>query len=94
MTLKSVIARLVPAFAGAFLALLPAAEAAAHGSKGKFVVEEATIAEIQKAILSRKITTKELVYRYLERIKAYNGTCVNEPRASSARSRPFPTPAS
>ena len=35
--------------------------------------------DIQQAILGRQITATELVTRYLERIKAYNGTCVNEP---------------
>jgi Asp-tRNA(Asn)/Glu-tRNA(Gln) amidotransferase A subunit family amidase len=45
----------------------------------RFQVEEATIADIHEAILSRKLTATELVHLYLERIKAYNGTCVNEP---------------
>jgi amidase len=44
-----------------------------------FRVEEATIEDIQRAILSRQITTTQLVRMYLERIKAYNGTCVSEP---------------
>ena len=44
-----------------------------------FHVEEATIAQIQQAIRSHQITTVALVERYLQRIKAYNGTCVNEP---------------
>jgi Asp-tRNA(Asn)/Glu-tRNA(Gln) amidotransferase A subunit family amidase len=44
-----------------------------------FQVEEATITDIQQAILSRRITATELVTKYLDRIKAYNGTCVNEP---------------
>ncbi len=44
-----------------------------------FAVEEATITDIQKAITSGRITATELVGLYLERIKAYNGTCVNEP---------------
>ena len=45
-----------------------------------FKIEEATIADIQKAIQRRQITTTDLVKLYLERIKAYNGTCVNEPQ--------------
>jgi len=44
-----------------------------------FHVEEATIAQIQQAIRSHQITTVALVEQYLQRIKAYNGTCVNEP---------------
>ena len=44
-----------------------------------FQIEEATIADIQEAIQRRQITTTDVVKLYLERIKAYNGTCVNEP---------------
>ena len=44
-----------------------------------FRIEEATIADIQKAILSRQVTTTDIVKLYLTRIKAYNGTCVNQP---------------
>lgn len=51
----------------------------AHGKAGKFEIEEATIAEIQNAILARKVTATDIVQLYLARIKAYNGTCVNEP---------------
>src|SRR5579885_2407092 len=46
----------------------------------KFHLEEATIADIQNAILTKQITTVELVNLYLKRIKAYNGTCVKEPQ--------------
>ena len=46
---------------------------------GGFQVEEATISDIHAAILSRRITATGLVKKYLERIQAYNGTCVNEP---------------
>jgi hypothetical protein len=48
-------------------------------AKPKFQVEEATIADIQHAIKTRQITTTELVHLYLDRIRAYNGVCVNEP---------------
>ena len=44
-----------------------------------FHLEEATIGQIQQAIRSRQITTVALVEQYLQRIRAYNGTCVNEP---------------
>ena len=46
----------------------------------KFRLQEATIAGTQDAIRSDAITTSGLVDAYLKRIKAYNGTCVNEPR--------------
>jgi Asp-tRNA(Asn)/Glu-tRNA(Gln) amidotransferase A subunit family amidase len=55
--------------------------AAAVGDTARgFTVEEASIADIQRALLTRRITTVELVEQYLRRIKAYNGTCVNEPQ--------------
>jgi Asp-tRNA(Asn)/Glu-tRNA(Gln) amidotransferase A subunit family amidase len=45
-----------------------------------FEVQEATIAQIQQAILTKHITTRGIVDAYLKRIQAYNGTCVNEPQ--------------
>lgn len=45
-----------------------------------FHLEEATIDQIQQAIRSRQITTVGVVEQYLRRIKAYNGTCVNQPQ--------------
>src|SRR5690349_7271302 len=56
-----------------------AAPATSHAAGKKFHLEEATIADIQRAILSKEITSTELVKLYLARIKAYNGTCVKEP---------------
>ncbi|WP_428385921.1 amidase [Nevskia ramosa] len=44
-----------------------------------FAVEEATIADIQKAILARQITATEVVNLHLKRIKAYDGVCVKQP---------------
>ena len=46
----------------------------------RFDPQEATIAQIQQAIKVGRITTVGLVELYLKRIKAYNGTCVNEPQ--------------
>jgi len=66
-------ALLVVGFMSVAPATAPAQRAAA------FHVEEATIAQIQQAIRSHQITTVALVEQYLQRIKAYNGTCVNEP---------------
>jgi Asp-tRNA(Asn)/Glu-tRNA(Gln) amidotransferase A subunit family amidase len=43
--------------------------------QGAFDVEEATIAGTQKAIQDGKITCRGVVQAYLDRIKAYNGTC-------------------
>jgi Asp-tRNA(Asn)/Glu-tRNA(Gln) amidotransferase A subunit family amidase len=49
-------------------------------SAPRFEVQEATIAQIQQAILKKQITTRGIVEAYLKRIQAYNGTCVNEPQ--------------
>ena len=45
----------------------------------KFRVEEATIEDIQGAILRGEVTSTQVVQLYLARIKAYNGTCVEQP---------------
>jgi len=44
-----------------------------------FQIEEATIEDIQAAILRGELTSTRVVQLYLSRIKAYNGTCVNLP---------------
>ncbi len=54
------------------------ASSAAAGQDG-FHIEEATIADIQHAIETKQVTTVDVVKLYLGRIKAYNGTCVNQP---------------
>ncbi|HEY5806624.1 MAG TPA: amidase family protein, partial [Povalibacter sp.] len=46
----------------------------------EFHLVEATIGDIQQAILSKQLTTVQLVNLYLARIKAYNGTCVAQPQ--------------
>ena len=53
--------------------------AAARAPAANFHLEEATIGEIQAAILAKDITTEQLVNLYLARIKAYNGSCVKQP---------------
>ena len=44
-----------------------------------FQIEEATIEDIQAAVLRGELTSTRMVQLYLNRIKAYNGTCVNQP---------------
>jgi amidase len=56
------------------------AVAGAPPSPGNFHLQEASIADLQRAILSKKLTSVGLVEMYLKRIKAYNNTCVTEPR--------------
>lgn len=69
-------------FASAIAAATGAAEAPGHagGSGGAFHIEEATIEQIQSALLAKRITTRGVVEAYLKRIKAYNGTCVKQPQ--------------
>ena len=62
------------------LVLTIATSGLAQGTRTRFHLEEATIAGIQSAIRGGQITTVGLVELYLKRIKAYNGTCVNEPK--------------
>ncbi len=45
-----------------------------------FELQEATIDGIQQAIQAGHVSTVGLVELYLRRIRAYNGTCVNEPQ--------------
>ena len=80
------ISHFVAAFSLAFVLLLssvivalPVADAAGEDEGKKFQIEEATIEDIHNAIKSGEITATDLVQMYLERIKAYNGVCVNEP---------------
>jgi amidase len=61
------------------LAVGVAAPALTARQKAPFQIEEATIADIQKAIASKQVTTVDVVRMYLARIKAYNGSCVNQP---------------
>src|ERR1700733_14168687 len=45
----------------------------------RFHLQEASIGDIQRAILAKQITTAGLVQLYLKRINTYNNACVNEP---------------
>ncbi|MDB5988336.1 MAG: amidase [Nevskia sp.] len=54
--------------------------APALAAPAAFHLQEATISQIQTALLSKQITTEQLVKLYLARIKAYNGVCVKEPQ--------------
>src|SRR5207244_967755 len=61
-------------YAAMVLTLLPATAYAAE--RRVFAVEEATIADVHRAILARQLTATQLVNAYLKRIEMYNGTCV------------------
>jgi amidase len=45
-------------------------------SAPRFHLEEATIADVHRAIRAKEITAEQLVQYYFKRIEAYNGTCV------------------
>jgi amidase len=45
----------------------------------RFHLQEASIGDIQRAILTRQVTSVKLVELYLKRIKTYNNTCVDQP---------------
>src|SRR5206468_4314337 len=66
--------------AGACFLALALGATAAHAQRLAFQVHEATISDLQLAIRNRRVTTLGVVEQYLRRIKAYNGTCVNEPQ--------------
>src|SRR5437762_5690352 len=59
-----------------FILLVPGL---ASAQTAKFRIEEATIEDIQSAILRGELTSTRVVELYLNLIKAYNGTCVNQP---------------
>jgi Asp-tRNA(Asn)/Glu-tRNA(Gln) amidotransferase A subunit family amidase len=42
----------------------------------RFHLEEATIADVHRAIRAKQITAEQLVILYFKRIEAYNGVCV------------------
>jgi len=66
----------------ALLAALMALSASVEAQQqraSRFHLQEAGISGIQRAILNHQITSVRLVNLYLARIKAYNGTCVNQP---------------
>jgi Asp-tRNA(Asn)/Glu-tRNA(Gln) amidotransferase A subunit family amidase len=74
---------------GAALAIFSAVAAPAEDS-ASFHLEEATIGEIQAALLAGELTTVRLVELYLARIKAYNGVCVNQPQGILGRVTTIP----
>jgi amidase len=63
----------------AFASLILLAPSLVSAETPKFPIEEATIEDIQAAILRGELTSTRVVQLYLARIKAYNGTCVEQP---------------
>ena len=65
------------AWAAVLLFVAPSLAVAAQAAK--FQIEEATVDGIQAAIVKGELTSTRVVQLYLNRIKAYNGACVNAP---------------
>jgi len=63
----------------AFASLILLAPSLASAQTTRFQIEEATIESIQAAIQRHEVTSTRIVQLYLNRIKAYNGTCVRMP---------------
>jgi amidase len=62
-------------WAGAFFVLVFAASATPAQAQSQFRIEEASIADIQRAIKSGQTSCRSVVQAYINRAKAYNGTC-------------------
>ena len=58
------------------LSLAPGYVREASAQSGRFHLEEATIADVHRAIRARQITAIQLVQLYFKRIEAYNSVCV------------------
>jgi amidase len=83
------------AFAAAGLSAAGAADSSGGAARevlaaAPFEVAEASIADIQSALLSKRVTTEQVVRAYLARIRAYNGTCVKEPQGILGVIEPIP----
>ena len=66
----------------AFLASFLAASVtigAQHQATATFHLQDASISDIQQAIVANQITSVGLAELYLKRIQTYNNTCVSEP---------------
>src|SRR6266446_10431525 len=60
----------------AFLITLYAPSEVTAQQGWRFHLEEATIADVHRAMRAKQITAEQLVRLYFKRIEAYNGTCV------------------
>lgn len=89
MHLPSLRSRLVAIALTCAVGALPHVSRAAE-AVSSFQVEEATISDIQTAILAKKLTSTQLVKLYLARIKAYNGPGVEEPEGILGAIKPIP----
>lgn len=85
----AVIGGVVALVPGGVIAQIEPSRAAAPAS-AQFRLEEATITDIHRAITASQMTAVGLVERYLERIKAYNGVCVEQPEGILRTIRPIP----
>ena len=74
-----------------FLAVASSTSTASNKAQAQsFEIVEAKISDIQAAIIERRVTSTDVVKLYLERFRAYNGRCVNEPNGVLGPVTPFP----
>ena len=72
------------------LALIGTVHAQDITSRAPFDSMEVSIEDIQNAILTKQLTTEQVLRIYLARIKAYNGTCVKQPEGILGKIEPIP----
>jgi amidase len=82
--------RILALIAVLFVSATSGPRATLRAAEGSFHIEEATIADIQHAIETKQVTTVAVVQQYLARIKAFNGTCVNQPEGLLGRISTIP----
>lgn len=70
---KMAAAGVIVAFTLAVLALRPKAAEAQNAAPFRFHLQEATIADVHRALRSGQLTCRQLVQLYLNRARAYNG---------------------
>src|SRR5215472_4585381 len=59
----------------AFVVLMFGVSATLAQAQNQFRIEEASIADIQRAVKSGQTSCRAVVQAYIDRAKAYNGTC-------------------
>src|SRR5207237_5366920 len=77
-TMRSRIVHLIVCLLG--IAVVAQQSAFAADAEHPFHLEEATIADVHRAIRAGQITAERLVNLYFKRIEAYNGACVKGQR--------------
>jgi amidase len=72
--------RAVAAIISGVLIMATTSSSGRAGQAWRFHLEEATIADVHRAIKQKQLTATQLVSMYFQRIEAYNGSCVQGDR--------------